>query len=439
MNAPVDLLTAVEAEAAERRVAGGRVAAGLVGGDRVALALPSSTALLVATLGALRSGVVPVLIDPALTPGERDDLLSDADPALVVDAGALARLLDGPPVELAPAPVARPLHYTSGTTGRPRGVWSGVLGEAEASALLREEVDLWGFSADDVHLVCSPLHHSAPLRFAAGTLLAGGAVAVLPRFGAEPFGAVVRRLRPTTTFVVPAHLQRLFGPGAPSPDLSSFRLVAHAGAPCPEGLKRAALSALPDRTLWEFYGSTEGQFSACSPEEWQERPGTVGRARPGRSLDVDDTGVVWCRPPAQGRFEYWRDPAATAEAWRGDAFTVGDLGRLDGDGYLFLEGRRHDLVITGGVNVRPQEVERALLEVPGVEDAAVFGAPDERWGERLCAAVVVDGVDEAALRAFTAGRLAPTKRPKDFFVVADLPRTANGKVRRRDLPGWCRA
>ncbi|MBA3302887.1 MAG: AMP-dependent synthetase, partial [Acidimicrobiia bacterium] len=97
------------------------------------------------------------------------------------------------------------------------------------------------------------------------------------------------------------------------------------------------------------------------------------------------------------------------------------------------------LVITGGVNVRPQEVERALLEVPGVEDAAVFGAPDERWGERLCAAVVVDGVDEAALRAFTAGRLAPTKRPKDFFVVADLPRTANGKVRRRDLPGWCRA
>jgi long-chain acyl-CoA synthetase len=186
--------------------------------------------------------------------------------------------------------------------------------------------------------------------------------------------------------------------------------------------------------VWEFYGSTEGQFTACGPDEWMERPGTVGRARRGRTLRVADDGTVWCRCPSFARFRYWRDDAATADAWRGDEFTVGDLGRLDADGYLFLDGRRDDLVISGGVNVYPAEVEAVLAEAPGVDEVAVFALADERWGERVCAAVV-GHVAEAALRQHVSTRLAPYKRPKTYFRVDELPRTATGKLRRKALPG----
>jgi long-chain acyl-CoA synthetase len=213
----------------------------------------------------------------------------------------------------------------------------------------------------------------------------------------------------------------------------------HAGSPCPPTLKRAALDVVPDGALWEFYGSTEGQFTVCSPEEWVARPGTVGRARAGRTLTVDPDGTVWCRPPGFGRFDYWRDAEKTAAAWRDGSFTVGDLGWLDDDGYLFLEGRRDDLVITGGVNVYPAEVEAALAGVAGVGEVAVFGLPDERWGQRVVAAVVpVAGVGDeevvAALSAHAGAHLAGYKRPKEYRVVDALPRTATGKVRRLALP-----
>ncbi len=430
----VERLTAARAEERERRVAGALAAAGARAGDRVVLSAPSSAALLCAALGALRSGVVPVLLDPALTPAERHPLVADADPARVVQGeAAVAALGEGPPAELAPGPLGRPMHYTSGTTGRPHGVWSGVLDEAAATALADEEAELWGFAAGDVHLVCSPLHHSAPLRFAGGTLRAGGDVVLLGRFGADAFARVVAAERPSTAFLVPAHLQRLLAPGGPVlPPLSSFRLLAHAGAPCPDPLKRAALDAFPDGTVWEFYGSTEGQFTACPPADWLERPGTVGRARPGRRLTTDPDGTIWCEVPDFARFSYWRDPVTTAAAWRGDAFTVGDLGRLDGDGYLWLEGRREDLLISGGVNVYPLVVERALAACPGVEEVAVFGVPDERWGTRVCAAVV-GPVEPDALRAYARQQLAPAKRPKEVVKLAALPHSERGKVRRSTL------
>jgi long-chain acyl-CoA synthetase len=195
--------------------------------------------------------------------------------------------------------------------------------------------------------------------------------------------------------------------------------------------------------LWEFYGSTEGQFTVCPPDEWDARPGTVGRARPGRSLSVDDAGTIWCRPPEFARFAYWGDEAKTASAWRDGSFTVGDLGRLDADGYLYLDGRRDDLIISGGVNVYPAEVEAVLGEVDGVSEVAVFGSPDDRWGERVCAAVVpATPLSPASIRTLitevgghASTRLAGYKRPKQYVVLAALPRTATGKVQRSLIPG----
>jgi acyl-CoA synthetase (AMP-forming)/AMP-acid ligase II len=428
----IERISAAASEDAQRRAAGWLRARGLRSGDRVAVIASSAPATYIAlALGALRSGVVPVLLNPALLAAEQQVLLDDAEPALVLRDADLEAVLGGPPQDLAAAPLARPMLYTSGTTGRPKGVWSGVLSEDDAAALLEEERALWRFAADDVHLVASALYHSAPLRFAAGTLLAGGDVVLLGGFDATRMKQAIAAHAPTTTFVAPAHLQRLFAAGE-LPSLASFRLVAHAGAPCPDALKREALRRFPAGAVWEFYGSTEGQLTACAPDDWLLRPGTVGRARPQRRLSIDTDGMIWCEVPRHARFTYWRDADKTARAWRGDAFSVFDLGSLDADGFLFLDGRRDDLIITGGVNVYPLEVERALLAHPRVHDAAVFPVDDERWGQMVCAAVVGD-VDAAELDAFLAERLAPYKRPKRIVAVAAIPHSPTGKVRRARL------
>jgi long-chain acyl-CoA synthetase len=408
-------------------------------GDRVALLVPPSEAYLDVVIGLLAAGVVPIPLDPRLTTYERQRILSGLSPALeVTDDVTLAELRAAYP-DSRGLPRARPMHCTSGTTGTPKGVWSGILADEDAAALVAEERTLWGFAADDVNLVLSPLYHSAPLRFAMGTALVGGRVVLPGPFDPARVTEAIERERPTSMFCVPTHLQRLFAhwDQVGTPELSSFRLVAHAGAPCPDAVKRRLVDTFPERSTWEFYGSTEGQFTACRSEEWLERAGTVGRARPGRVLSTDDDGQIWCAVPLFARFTYFGDPEKTAAAWRdtpdGPAFTVGDLGRLDDDGYLFLEGRREDLVISGGVNVYPLEVEQALLEHPGVEDVAVYGVPDDDWGQRVCAAYV-GPASVAELDAFVRERLAPPKRPKTWHRLPDLPRTHTGKVLRGELP-----
>ena len=404
-------------------------------GDRIALLVPPTAAYLDAVLSLLARGVVPIPLDPRLTEPERARILAPLDPAVVVTDDAGLAAVTTPDRGM---PRARPMHCTSGTTGTPKGVWSGLLTPSDAEALVAEERDLWGFGPDDVNLVLSPLYHSAPLRFAMGTVLAGGRVVLPGAFDPAVVTAAIRRERPTTMFCVPTHLQRLFAhwDQVGTPDLSCFRLVAHAGAPCPVAVKRQLIDRFPAGSTWEFYGSTEGQFTACRSEEWLERPGTVGRARPGRTLATDDDGTIWCTVPPHAYFTYFREPERTASAWRdvgqGRAFTVGDLGRLDADGYLYLDGRREDLVISGGVNVYPLEVELVLGEHPGVTDIAVYGVEDPDWGQRVCAAVV-GRATEADLAAYARARLAPPKRPKTWTFLDELPRTLTGKVRTQEL------
>lgn len=424
-----------------------RFAAALAGrgvrrGDRVAVVTPehrgapasaaAEQALTLAlVLGALRSGVIPALINPQLTLAERTYILQDCDPALALtEPGDLSHLFAGDPgpVELADHPLGRPMHYTSGTTGRPKGVWTGDLTQAESAALWADEQALWQFGPDDLSLVHGPLCHSGPLRFALSVVLAGGSVALPGWFDADRMAAALTDVRPTTAFVVPSHLQRLFARlDVPS---SPYRLLAHAGESCAPALKRQIHTWAGADRVWEFYGSTEGQFAACSGPEWEERPGTVGRARAGRTLRIDD-GLIWCHAPSFARFRYWGDEVKTSQAWRGDAFTVGDLGRLE-DGYLYLDGRREDLIITGGVNVYPAEVEAVLGACPGVQEVVVFGSPDPRWGNAVCAAFLGDA-DPDDVRRFAAAHLAGYKRPKRIERREDLPRTASGKVKRLEL------
>ncbi len=418
--------------------------------------LGSSADLICAVLGAARVGLIPVLLNATLTDDERAALVADAQPRVeVLSEAALAPLMDGVPAELSPYPLTRPMHYTSGTTGRPKGVTTGIWDEDTARAVFEDEASVWHFDRDDLHMVCSPMYHTVSVRFCTGTLLSGGSLVILSRFDAATALGVLREQRPTTAFLVPTHLQRILALGDPAAGVlgadeqfDSLRFLAHAGAPCPPSLKRATMQRVRPGALWEFYGSTEGQFTVCSQDEWLEHEGTVGRARPGRRLTIETdaeeqgsenaedrgSGTIWCDMPDFARFSYWGDAVATAAAWRGDACTVGDLGHVSSDGYLFLSGRRHDLIISGGVNVYPAEVEGVLAAVPGVEEVAVFALPDERWGQRVCAAYVARaGVESEALRRAAVAHLAPYKRPKSYFATAELPHTATGKLLRRSV------
>ena len=434
-----DVLTANDSEMAQSRIAGALHAHGLRAGDRLVLSVPGSADYVSAVLAASRTGIVPVPLDPRLTAYERDSIIRDVDPALVIhDANALGSLRDGEPAELDDWPRCRPMHFTSGTTGKPKGVWSGLLSLEHAAELVREERELWGFHPGDLDLVVAPIYHSAPLRFAMGTLLAGGSIAVLPKFDPEAFVETVDAVRPTSMFCVPAHLQRLFGwldDNDVTLDASSFRLVAHAGAPCPEPVRRRAHAVFGIDVVWEFYGSTEGQFTACPAPEWIAHPGTLGRARPGRVVTADEDGQLWCAVPEWARFTYWNAPDKARATWKdtvdGPAFSVGDLGRVE-DAYVYLDSRREDLIITGGVNVYPAEVEAALEDAEGLVDLAVFARDDLEWGQRVCAAYVGD-VDEKTLRTLAAERLTPPKRPKTYERLESMPRTATGKVRRTEL------
>lgn len=433
---------------------------GAATGDRVVLLADNSPAFLAFTWGALRAGIVPVPLNTALSDTQVVALAADADGTLVVTDAANAGRLDpdllldeavllaaSPAADLHPVPLARAMHYTSGTSGTPKGVWTGVLSPDLATAWADDETTANPTGPDDVHLVCSHLFHSGPHRYAINTLNRGGHVVVQPHFDAGATLAAIQRHRVTTAFMVPTHLSRLLDhPDMATADLSSLRWIHHAGAACPEPLKRRALDAFPPGVLHEFYGSTEGQFTDITPAEWLQRPGSVGRARAGRTLqvtrddgseaDADEVGTVWVSAPPHARFAYWRSPEATAAAWRGNRFTVGDLGALDAEGYLMLSGRRTDLIVTGGVNVYPAEVERVLLAHPSVAEGVVFGVDDDAWGQRVTAAVVPrrgTTPDGEEIRTFLRARLAGFQTPKDVLVLDDLPRTASGKPLRNAL------
>ena len=441
-SSAVEVLTFEEAEPKMAAAAGWFLKRGIEPGERVAFSLNSSADYLCAVLGAARVGIIPVSLNTTLLARERDALITDANPAIsILDDAMLANVVAG---QMAPFPLTRPMHFTSGTTGRPKGVTTGIWDEDTARAAFNDEASVWNYGPTDLHMVNSPMYHTVAIRLSMVALLSRGSLAILPRYDAHVALDTLRTLRPSSAFFVPTHLHRLLA----LPELGeheifdSLRLLTHAGAAGPPVLKRAAIARVRENSLFEFYGSTEGQFTLCSTQEWLERPGTVGRARSGRRLSIvpveggggsdgEAVGTIWCDVPSFARFSYFNNPSATEAAWNGDAFSVGDLGSLDADGYLYLNGRRSDLIISGGVNVYHDEVEGALMEIEGIGEICVFGRDDPDWGQRVCAAVVPSG-SVTTEQLFDAARrvVAPYKRPKEFHLTASLPVGPTGKVLR---------
>ncbi|HMK62044.1 MAG TPA: AMP-binding protein [Acidimicrobiales bacterium] len=431
-------------------------------GDRVAVALPNGIEVLAAWHGVARLGGLVVPVNTRLTAAEAAYLVSDSGARALVHDGAqsareaaeqtrvgavgleaaLSQLESGGPTprpEYLESPVTT-MTYTSGTTGRPKG----IVRAAPPPATVAPEnpfAAFWGFRPDDVHLMCGPVYHTAPSAYALMHLVEGATVVVMARWDAPEALRLVEAERVTTSQMVPAQFIRILEADWQGYDLSSVRKVLHAAAPCPVPVKRRIMEVFPPGVVWEYYGASEGMATVISPEEWAAKPGSVGRAFPGlsirildeegESLPVGEVGAVYISAFTGRGFEYHNAPDKTRSAWRDGYFTVGDMGWLDEDGYLFLADRRTDLILSGGVNIYPAEVETALLEDADVVDAAVFGLPDERMGQKVHAVVELRpgaSPDAEALRARLSRHLADFKLPRSIEFVDELPREPNGKV-----------
>jgi long-chain acyl-CoA synthetase len=350
------------------------------------------------------------------------------------------------------------MQYTSGTTGCPKAVRRAIpamdpdqMIAMLASNLYRYDIEPGG---DHVHLVTSPMYHMAPLSFGYFSLHFQHPVVLMDGWDAERALELIERHRVTTTHMVPTQFQRLVRLPADvraKYDVSSLRHVMHAAAPCPIELKRAMLEWWGP-VIYEYYGATEGGGTMVRAEEWLAHPGTVGRPWPGADVKIFDDEGRECGPGEIGtvylklsmEFEYKDDPEKTRAGRRGDYFTVGDVGELDRDGYLFLRDRKIDMIISGGVNVYPAEVEAVLLGHPEVADAAVFGIPHDVWGEEVraviepTAGVRADAELERRLLAHCSAQLAKYKCPRKVEFRDALPRDPNGKLYKRLLrdPNW---
>ncbi len=336
--------------------------------------------------------------------------------------------------------------YTSGTTGRPRGIVREAVAPGQGAAQMRGGAAMWGYGPDEIHLVPGPVYHTASGSFGQMHLAVGATVVVMPHFDAASALRLIERHRVTNTQMVPARFVRILAlpeEERAAIDLSSIRRVLHAAAPCPIAVKRKIMDLFPAGVVWEFYGASEGGGTRISPEEWLARPGSVGRPWPGYAVEIRDdagelvapgeVGTVWVRPPASLRFSYSNDVEKTEAAWREGAFTVGDLGHLDPAGYLFLADRRSDLILSGGANVYPAEVEGVLFGHPAVLDAAVVGVADERMGQSVVAVIELRATGAATageIEAFCRGELASWKCPRRIEIVAELPREPSGKIRK---------
>lgn len=442
------------------RLANWMLTAGLAPGDAVAIMLPNRPEFIETQAAALRIGAVTSYINPRAPEADARDLLERTGAKLLVthrpEVGAGRLVLEaGEHYEqaIAGAPDDEPrvprdaagkvVIFTSGTTGRPKGA---VRNMSEGSALgqFAGLLRVVPFRHDDVHMVVAPLYHSSGSGFATIAQVLGSTTVLVERFSPETFCDAVQRHRVTTTAVVPTMLHELARwDGARDYDLSSLRVVICTGSPLREELREQAREIVGD-VLYDLYGSTEMAWvSVATPSDQRERPGTVGRPVPGvqvRILDPErrpvprgEIGELWASNKLMME-GYLADPDLTGERMRDGYVSVRDLAFQDARGFLFVVDRADDMIISGGVNVYPAEAEVALGSHPKVDEVAVVGVPDPKWGQRLVAAVVASGeVSAEELIAHAKERVGYAAVPKEIRFVDALPRNDVGKVAKKRL------
>jgi long-chain acyl-CoA synthetase len=363
---------------------------------------------------------------------------------------------EGPPRDRT---AGSPMVYTSGTSGRPKGVRRPLTGEDPYGAPVQglgffSVFDIKQFDAH-VHICCSPLYHTAVLNFSTISLHLGHPVVLMDRFDAEEMLRLISTYKVTHSHMVPTQFKRLLA--LPDDvkakyDVSSLRAMIHGAAPCPHEVKRKMLEWWGPVVI-EYYAASEGGGTVIFGDEWLRKPGSVGKPWPyskikildddKQELPAGEPGLVYMQM-GNSQFAYYNDDKKTEEARAGNLFTVGDIGYLDEDGYLYLHDRKSDMIISGGVNIYPAEVESELTVHPKVGDAAVFGIPHDEWGEEVKAVVepapgVTPGPElTGELMAHLSGRVAKFKLPKSIDYVDQLPRQDNGKLYKRGLrdPYW---
>lgn len=462
---------------------------GLTEGDTLAVLLPNGIELIELFLAALQIGVRITPINWHLVGPEVAYILTDSDARAFVASerfgevakiaadeagfgaegrfavGAVpgfrpyAELFEGQPTD-APADrtTGAAMHYTSGTTGRPKGVKRPLAGidPSDMAELMGYLPNLFGVAPRDghVHLTVSPLYHTAVLMWTGNALALGHTVVLMDRWTAEETLRLIDTYGVTYSHMVPTQFVRLLDLPEETReqyDVSSLRNMVHGAAPCPREIKHRMIDWWGD-TIQEYYAATEGGGTLISAKEWLERPGSVGTAWPGSEIRIYDDdgnqlgageiGTVYMQLMAD--FEYKGDDAKTRANRIENFFTVGDVGELDADGYLFLRDRKSDMIISGGVNIYPAEIEGELINHPKVLDVAVFGIPHADWGEEIKAVVETpEGVEgspevEAEILEWAATRLAKFKLPRSVDFVDALPREPNGKLIKRRLrdPYW---
>ena len=432
-------ITYGDAERRSAQLAHALVAAGVGPGDRVAVQAQKSPDAVLLYLACLRGGAALLPMNTAYTADEVAHLVADADPAVFLDDAGLDDLAAGArtqaetfdDADVQPDDLAA-LLYTSGTTGRPKGAMLSHRNLATNAAVLRER---WGFRPDDVLLHALPIFHTHGLFVAINCVLANGTGMIfLPSFDVD---AVLDALpRCTVMMGVPTHYTRLLDDGRLDRDACAhMRLFISGSAP----MLPATHDTFRQRTgqaLLERYGMTETAMLTSNPLDGDRRAGTVGLPLPGTDVRIADDGVIEVRGPNVFA-GYWRRPELAATEFTVDGwFRTGDIGTFDNDGYLSIIGRAKDLVISGGLNVYPREVEEVIDGIDGVLESAVIGVPDPDLGEAVVAVVVADAgrsLDPDAIRAAARERLAGFKVPKRVEMVEALPRNAMGKVEKAEL------
>jgi fatty-acyl-CoA synthase len=459
---------------------------GLGPGDVIALISDNSAEAFEVYWAALRSGLYITFVNWHLAPEEAAYILRDSGARVVIVSAGLHRVAElvvplVPEVEhwyafggevagyrsysellatagprLTDQPRGSEMLYSSGTTGRPKGIKPRLVpGQVDEAgdplvALLK---GVFKVTEDSVYLSPAPVYHTAPLKWCASVQALGGTVVLMERFDAEEAMAAIERFRVTVTQMVPTMFVRMLQlpePTRTAYDVSSLRLAVHAAAPCPPDVKDAMISWWGP-ILTEYYGATEQHgTTVITTSEWQAKRGSVGRAamgvlhicdEDGKELPVGEIGTIYFERDV-APFEYHNDPEKTAASrhpTHDNWCTVGDVGYLDGDNYLFLTDRKGFMIISGGVNIYPQEVENALALHPKILDVAVIGVPDAEMGEQVKAVVQLrEGVtpsDEVAAEIITyvRDRIAHYKAPKSVDFVTELPRSATGKLIKRVL------